>query len=231
MPRAPGAPVTPDAVLINAANLLVLCSFLARDILYLRVLSIGAGLCFIGFYLAIDPVVWEGIAWNLVFMGINAVQIARLLRERRPVQLTADEARLQGLLGEGLSARDIQRLSQAGTWQDLAPGAELLVQEELSEGLWVVLTGRLGVFLDGREVAELRPGMLVGEMGWISRQPASAGVRATVPSRCLRWEQAALEAALAESPSLEQAMQAIVGRDLAQKVREGRTVVSLAEAS
>lgn len=223
--------MTTDAVLVNAANLLVLCSFLARDILWLRTLSILAGFCFIGFYLALDPVVWEGIAWNVVFMGINVVQIARLLRERRPVQLSEDEALLQRLLFEGLPPRDLQRLAQAGTWTDHAPGSALLVQGEQSEGLWVVLTGRLGVFLDGREVAELRPGMLVGEMGWISKEPASAGVQATEPSRCLRWGQAELEALLAASPSLEQALQAIVGRDLAQKVREGRTVVSLAEAS
>ena len=75
-------------LLINAANLLILASFLVRDILWLRMLSILAGFCFMG-YAGLDPIPkLEPMIWNGLFITLNVVQVVRLLLERRPVLCT-----------------------------------------------------------------------------------------------------------------------------------------------
>ena len=79
---------------IHTANVLYLLSYLVRDILWLRVLTVVAGVVLMPYYLAQSPPLLAAVAWNVLFTGINAVQIARLLYERRPVVLTEDQAHL-----------------------------------------------------------------------------------------------------------------------------------------
>ena len=97
--------------LIHLGNVLVLCSFLVRDILWLRALSILAGLSFLVYFGTSTPPVWEPVGWNLVFLSLNLVQIVRLLRERRPVQFAPDELALYTTCFRALEIR-----SRAFSW-------------------------------------------------------------------------------------------------------------------
>jgi len=66
-----------------------------RDILWLRLLSILAGIALVPYFLYGEAqVLWVPMAWNGVFTLINLVQVYRLLTERRPVRLTEFERRL-----------------------------------------------------------------------------------------------------------------------------------------
>ena len=78
---------------IHCANLLYLASFLARDILWLRVLTC-LGLVFGIVFFTCQPLPLYGpSAWHTVFLGINGFQIWRLLHERRQLALTAEQGR------------------------------------------------------------------------------------------------------------------------------------------
>ena len=46
---------------LHLANILVLCSFLVKDILVLRVLSITAGVFFSAFFLSQDPPMYDTV--------------------------------------------------------------------------------------------------------------------------------------------------------------------------
>ena len=71
--------------LINIANILYLFSYLVRDILWLRILTVIAASCLIPyFYFRPDPLI-IAIYWNLLFTSLNIFWIGRLLIERRPV--------------------------------------------------------------------------------------------------------------------------------------------------
>ena len=61
---------------LHGANILILCSFLVRDILALRLLSIGAGILFCTYFFAHDMM--EPIVWNTLFSIVNVVQIGRM---------------------------------------------------------------------------------------------------------------------------------------------------------
>ena len=72
---------------IHVANVLYLISFLARDILWLRVLTCG-GLVFGIVFFTCQPLPLYGpTVWHVLFLGINFYQIRRLVLERRRMML------------------------------------------------------------------------------------------------------------------------------------------------
>jgi len=203
---------------LHCANAVVLVSFLARDILWLRTLSILGGCFFIAFYANLDGVLWEGIAWNVLFIAINLVHIGRLVLERRPVRLSENEARLRQLLFGGLSPRSLRRLVQVGEWRDHAEQEALVKQGQSLKHLMVLLKGRVAVDVDGERIAELRAGRLVGELSWVTGKPPSADVVTLEASRCLCWDTARLSTLLERNPAIHQALQVAIGQDIAAKL-------------
>jgi hypothetical protein len=76
----------PDNVmeaLIYAANGLYVASYLVRDILHLRIFSIIAACCLVGYFNSQTEPMLTVIAWNLFFIGLNAFQLGRILGERQ----------------------------------------------------------------------------------------------------------------------------------------------------
>ena len=74
--------------LVYAANILYLLSYMVRDILHLRLLTIVAACCLVTyFYNQAEPLMTV-VCWNVFFVGLNALQLARIIRER----LNTDEA-------------------------------------------------------------------------------------------------------------------------------------------
>ena len=68
--------------LVYAANILYLCSYLVRDILHLRLLTIVAACCLVAYFYNQAQPMMTVVGWNLFFVGLNAVQLARIVRDR-----------------------------------------------------------------------------------------------------------------------------------------------------
>jgi hypothetical protein len=76
---------------IHCANLFYLASFLAGDILWLRLLTCcGLGLGVVFFSCQATPM-YGPAAWHVLFLLINVVQIGRLVQERRRMTLTPEQ--------------------------------------------------------------------------------------------------------------------------------------------
>lgn len=206
-------------VLINVANLLILASFLVRDILWLRLLSIIAGFCFIG-YAAMDPVPKvEPIVWNCIFITLNVVQIVRLLLERRPVLCTPDEERLYRMAFKALDLRSFRTLIRAGQWRTAEAGEQLVAQGETLNRVMVLDQGTLRVESNGSTIAQLREGRLVGEMSFLVGGKSSAAVIAESNCRYVEWSSPVLRTLLEKESELRAGVQCIIGRDLVAKLR------------
>lgn len=68
--------------LIYVANGLYLMAYTVRDILHLRLLSVTAALCLMGYFASRPEPMLEVVCWNGVFLVLNLVQIARLIAAR-----------------------------------------------------------------------------------------------------------------------------------------------------
>jgi CRP-like cAMP-binding protein len=81
---------------------------------------------------------------------------------------------------------DRQRLIRRFQAVDVGPSTEVVVQNQMSEGLFVVLAGHLEVVRDGQKIAILKEGDLFGEISLLTQAPATAHVVAVERSSLLK---------------------------------------------
>lgn len=206
----------------HLANVIYVFSYLVTDILWLRALAVVGGFSYLTWTLTTPTPSLSLIGWTLVYNTINVAQIVRLWHERRPLRLDGDEQALYAATFRTLTPREFRRLVGSGSWQDAKPG-EVLIAEGTRPGRVLVLaTGRAAVKVGGRAVATLGPGQFAGEMSFLTGEPTTAAVEVVEPARLVTWSTPVLERCLAKHPPLRAALQLVIGRDLAVKLRDGR---------
>jgi CRP-like cAMP-binding protein len=205
--------------LIHIANALYMLSYLMRDILWLRVLTVLAASCIIPyFYLRPEPLM-PPIYWNLLFTAMNIYAIWRLLLERRPVHLTEDEQRLRQLVFRPLAPREMLKLLKLGRWENHVPRECCVEGNKMCDQLAVIYSGKVSVELDGQPVTELREGQFIGGTGFFIEEPSSASVIAIEPTRCMWWPKSKLKDFLNNNPDIHAAFQMILGMDLTSRLQ------------
>jgi hypothetical protein len=204
---------------LHVGNVLYLIAYLVRDILWLRVITILGLLCLMAFYYAQGPL-YGPMAWNALFMLVNAVQIVLLVMERRPVFLGEEELQLYRTIFHPLKPREFAKLLSIAQWKRAKQGEELLQQNMPVGALMLLTSGHGNVEIDGRRVAEVASGQFVGEMGFLTEQLASARVVAGSAVDYLAWPAEKLRAFLVAAPELHVKVQGILGCDVVAKLRQ-----------
>jgi CRP/FNR family transcriptional regulator, cyclic AMP receptor protein len=90
-----------------------------------------------------------------------------------------------------LSPEEARRLATYATETSVAEGQILMKQGDYSVELIAIEEGTAEVVRDGKRIASLKEGDLIGEMGLLERRPRSADVVATSPMRVIKlthWE-------------------------------------------
>ena len=208
--------------LLHCSYALYLFSYSVRDILWLRILSvIGTGLL-ITYNALPEHVNVSPIAWMSLFTVINTVQIVILILERRPVAMTDEQAELYRNIFHTLKPRDFLRFLKVAD-DRVAKTGEVIIEEGGPVGGVILLThGRGQIEVDGRVIAHSPAGQFLGEMSYLTGDPASARVSAADDSRYLFWPSERLTEFFAANRPLNAAFIAILGVDLVAKVKERR---------
>ena len=97
---------------------------------------------------------------------VNLFWVARLLLERRSVQLTEDEQPLRQFSFPLLNPADVARLCRMGTWDHIEAGTCPVEHDRMLARLSVIVSGKADVRLDGEKVAELGDGQFVGQIAY-----------------------------------------------------------------
>src|SRR6201997_5046994 len=103
-----------------------------------------------------------------------------------------DESRLKKIpLFSNLSDEEAHRLATFATETSAAEGQILMKEGDYSTELIAIEEGTADVIKDGKKIASLKTGDLIGEMGLIEREPRNADVIATSPMVVMKlthWE-------------------------------------------
>jgi CRP-like cAMP-binding protein len=175
---------------------------------------------------------WSLLGWYSAFIGINAAHAVWLICERKLCRLTNEERRLCQLSFPALDQATLKRLLRQGAWRDLAPGTPLTRHGEAPRELYVLLDGAVDVRVGDRNVAAIKPGHFVGEMGFVTGQVASADTVARTQSRVFCWNQQTLRQRCRRDAGIRDAIYAALGPDLARKiVRTSATLAQRADGS
>ena len=141
---------------------LIAFSFLVKDILYLRLLSILASLFSVlyNFYIPIEPM-WLPIGWNIVFVVVNLYHISVIIYEKRPVHMDDKNSELYETLFKDLTPVEYLKISKAAIWKKFKPEEFLTRQTHLVPDLVLIYNGTVDVVVDGKKVAQLNDGQFI----------------------------------------------------------------------
>jgi len=197
------------------------------DMLALRSVGVCSSLCMVGFNLrAAGKPLWIPVVANFAFITINAVQIARILRERQEIVLAGHEHLLYENVfrNQGLTKRQVRALLSAGVVESRDAGEGLVAEGEEASSLPfldVIVSGRVAVVVAGRTVAELSSGDFVGETSFVLGEASRSRptVVALEPVTSIRWDADVLRRFFQEQPAVHHALSEIWNRQLVSRLR------------
>ena len=194
---------------------LIAFSFLVKDILWLRVVSILASLFSVlyNFYIPAEPM-WLAINWNIVFVLVNLYHIAVIIYEKRPIKMAPKDKELYETLFRDLSPVEYLKISKVAQWKVFKSGETIIRQEHLVPDLILIYNGTVDVAVDGAKVAELKDGQFVGEMSFLTEKSATATCIVKHDAECLVWKQQEFKDLLKRNPSLYYTIQSLLSNQL-----------------
>ena len=214
---------------MNLANIaghlafgLIAFSFLGKDILWLRVVSILASL-FSVFYNYVIPAnpMWLAINWNIVFVVVNLYHIAVIIYEKRPIKMEPKDKELYETLFKDLSPVEYLKISKVAEWKSFKSGETIIRQNHLVTDLILIYNGTVDVVVGTKKVAELKDGQFVGEMSFLTEKSATATCIVKHDTECLVWKQPEFKELLKRNPSLYYTIQSLLSNQLVSYSNKG----------
>lgn len=204
----------------HVSYVLIAISYWLTNIYWLRVTAVlGLSLEIVYFRLSGGDL-GAGIGWDLVFIAINLYQIYWLVAERRKLKTMKHAHLLRQGVFAGFDDGQLARLITSGNWRDLEPGTVLTEQGKQVPELVLICDGSAVVDVHGAKVAHLRGGAFVGEMAFVSGNPASATVVVEQPTRAFVFDMTRLRKLVDTDDLVAVAIHRVIGRDLAAKLKK-----------
>jgi len=205
-------------ILLHSANVIYLVSYVMRDILWLRFFTIIAAVCLIVYFYLLPEPLLTPVYWNVLFVSLNVFWVSRLLLERRPVQLTADEQQLCDLVFRLVSPREMINLLKIGGWQTAAVDDCIVPAGEKLDRLMLIHSGLVCYLVNGEKTQMFGPGQFMGSISFVTDETAPADIVVLEPTRFVSWKISSLRKYLSKNPELHAAIQATLGIDLSKKL-------------
>lgn len=209
------------AWLIYIGAALLLIAYGIRDELKLRVMIVGSTFVYIAYYYIVaDSPLWEAIITSLMMVGVNIWVLGQIMLERTTFHMSADEKRLFDAF-ETLSPGQFRRILKLAQWKHATDpdGTSLTREAEPSSALFYILDGIISVEKHGRQF-RLPEGNFVGEVAFVLNRKTTTSTAAPAGVQYVEWDADALRALSGKYPALGNALNALLTRDLAKKLRE-----------
>ena len=132
-----------------------------------------------------------------------------------------------------VSDEDMDQLNQEITMSDAAAGSTIFEEGHQSDGVAAILEGTVEVLKQGRILATLGPGSVLGELSlFVPSASRTATARANSPVRMIKWRADDVQGRLARHESLATAIVADLAFVLAERLdRRTQDVLSLLKAA
>ena len=198
---------------------LIAFSFLVKDILYLRILSILASLFSVlyNFYIPVEPM-WLAINWNIIFVLVNIYHIAVIIYEKRPVKMSSKEKELHETMFRGLTPVEFLKITKIAQWKKYKTPLPIITQGKPVKDLILIYNGLVDVIVNDKKVAELKDGQFVGEMSFLTEKPATATCKVAHTTECLVWPQKDFKDLLKRNPSLYFTIQSLLSEQVSNNL-------------
>jgi hypothetical protein len=214
---------SPAQLFGHFACAIVALSYVLTNVFWLRVVAI-IGLLFGIVYLMLSGGTFAAsMGWAALFIAINAYHLFWLMREKMSLRLPEKEAPLLRDALAGLDDAQISQLLKAAEWKDFPAGEVLTRQDAPVDSLYFLCSGRANVEVNKSLVTYLEKGSFVGEIAYLTGNPATATVVIDEHARVLKFSKMRMAKVIASDPQINGIIYQLLGRDLAMKMRRANT--------
>jgi len=209
-------------ILFNAANIIFLAAFMAKKIVWLRLLTITGMVVGIPYYFYIhEAPMWNNIFWVCTYASINLVMLFIIYLESRPIELSDLENKIYNMTFKSLALREFKHLVDHGSLEELQPEEGIVSRDTELDSLMYVVEGEAEVVLQHGEQIIIPAGGFIGEQSYITGEKTSADVKTGKDTaKIIRWNSEALRKYLAGQDSLKDHLDLIFTADLIHKLKD-----------
>ena len=209
-------------ILLNCGLVFFLAAFMAKKIVWLRLLTITGNILVVPYYLYyIEPPLWNTIVWVCIYTAINLVMLFIIYLESRPIKLSDLEQKIYNMTFKSLEPRVFKKLIDHGSLEELQPEVVLVTRDSELDSLMYVVEGEAEVVLKHGEHIIIPTGGFIGEQSYITGERTSADVKTgKEAAKIIRWNSEALRKYLAGKEVLKDNLDLIFTADLIHKLRD-----------
>ena len=209
-------------IVIHLAYLITFVALAIRDVLFLRIVLSFANVLQVvyqyGFNDSPDIAVW-----NALFLIINIIQVVKLMKERAPVKIPDDIEDIYRTKFSDMTHREFLYFWSLGKQRDVED-CSIIKEGEYQKNLFLILSGNASVSRDDRVIATLHRPEFVGEISFITREPASANVDADGRLYYIEWNQDELRRMKVKNSTFWTKLNQCLGEDLARKIKHNSII-------
>jgi CRP-like cAMP-binding protein len=209
-------------ILLNCGYTIYLAAFLAKKIVWLRLLTITGNFLVVPYFLYFrETPLWISIFWISIYTIINLVMLFIIYIESRPIPLSDLEQKIYDLTFKSLEPRVFKELIDHGSLEELQPKVNLVTRDSELDSLMLVVEGEAEVVLKHGEHLIIPTGGFIGEQSFITGGKTSADVTTgKEAATILRWNSQVLRKYLANKETLKDHLDLIFTSDLIYKLRD-----------
>jgi len=208
---------------------LLILSMLMRRMVWLRSLAVASGLAKIVYraFFIIDPV---SVLWETIFVLVNVGQLLVIWYYEYRHRFTDDQAHFADSMPASVERRAIKNMLSFSRLIEIEEGKAITTEGQAVKDLVYIASGVAKVETAGRIVAVCGPGDYIGELSFLTGEPATATTTAVKPVRLLAFDQEKLHQAIESDAGIRRAMESGLNRNLVGKlVRSNTTHAAVAE--
>ena len=209
-------------ILLNCGYTIYLAAFLAKKIVWLRLLTIAGNILVVPYFLYFnEPPLWNSIVWVTIYTSINLVMLFIIYLESRPVELSDLERKIYDMTFKSLEPWVFKKLIDRGSLEELQPEVNFVTRDSELDSLMYVMEGEAEVVLKHGEHLIIPTGGFIGEQSYITGEKTSADVKTgKEAAKIIRWNSEALRKHLAGREALKDNLDLIFTADLIHKLRD-----------
>ncbi len=209
-------------ILLNCGYTIYFAAFLAKKIVWLRLLTIAGNILVLPYFLYFyETPLWNSIVWITIYSIINLVMLFIIYLESRPIELSDLEQNIYNMTFKSLEPRVFKKLIDHGSLEELQPEVNFITRDSELESLMYVVEGEAEVVLKHGEQIIIPTGGFIGEQSYITGERTSADVKTgKEAAKIIRWNSEALRKYLAGKEILKDNLDLIFTADLIHKLRD-----------
>jgi len=209
-------------ILLNCGYTIYLAAFLAKKIVWLRLLTIAGNILVVPYFLYFnEPPLWNSFFWIGIYTIINLVMLFIIYLESRPIELSDLEQKIYDMTFKSLEPRVFKKLFDHGSLEELQPDVNFVTRDTELDSLMYVVEGEVDVVLKHGEQIIIPTGGFIGEQSYITGEKTSADVKTgKEAAMIIRWNSEELRKHLAGKEILKDSLDLIFTADLIHKLRD-----------